>query len=98
MLAKKITKERPVFNDLLVIKSGGAELVAELSIPEIADGMVVFCHGARNRRHGAANSAVAGALKENGFGTAVCNLLTPAEETADEHTAGPRFDVKTLAG
>lgn len=98
MLAKKITKERLVFNDLLVVKSGGIDLVAELSIPEIADGIVVFCHGARNRRHGAANRTAAEMMTQSGLGTAVCNLLTPAEETIDERLAGPRFDIKQLAG
>ncbi|HSB63651.1 MAG TPA: dienelactone hydrolase family protein [Thermoanaerobaculia bacterium] len=80
------------------VPSGEIELTAEISVPRLADGIVVFCHGNRNRRHGSANRAVAEALTEDGIGAAVCNLLTPAEERLDEQIAGPRFEIKQLAG
>ena len=35
---------------------------------------------------------------QDGTAAAVCNLLTPAEEQLDEQIAGPRFDIKQLAG
>src|SRR5512141_3177080 len=98
MLAKEITNDRHVYKDLMKVPSGGIELTAEISVPQLADGIVVFCHGNRNRRHGSANRAVAEALTEDGTGAAVCNLLTPAEEKLDEYIAGPRFDIKQLAG
>lgn len=98
MLARKITNDRHVYKDVLKVPSGGIELTAEISVPQLADGIVVFCHGNRNRRHGSANRTVAEALKEDGIGTAVCNLLTPEEEKLDERIAGPRFDIKQLAG
>ena len=79
------------------VRSGEVELTAELSIPRLSDGIVVFCHGNRNRRHGSANRAVAEGLTESGIGAAICNLLTPAEERLDEQIAGPRFDIKQLA-
>jgi putative phosphoribosyl transferase len=80
------------------IPSGEIELPAEISVSELADGIVVFCHGNRNRRHGSANRKVAEDLTEDGLGSAICNLLTPMEEKLDEHIAGPRFDIKALAG
>lgn len=98
MLAREITNDRHVYKDLLRVPSGGIELAAEISVPQLADGIVVFCHGNRNRRHGSANRVVAEALTEDGTGAAVCNLLTPAEEKLDERIAGPRFDIKQLAG
>lgn len=98
MLARKVTNEGHVYNGVLKVPSGELELMAELSIPELADGIVVFCHGSRNRRHGSANRTVAEALTPCGLGTAVCNLLTPAEEFRDERIAGPRFEIKQLAG
>jgi putative phosphoribosyl transferase len=97
MLARKITNERHVYKDAMRVPSGEIELTAEISVPELADGIVVCCHGNRNRRHGSANRTVAEALAEDGIGAAVCNLLTPAEEKLDEHIAGPRFDIKALA-
>src|SRR6266508_4988681 len=98
MLAKKITNDRHVYKDVITVPSGEIELPAEISVPELADGIVVSCHGNRNRRHGSANRTVAEGLIQDGIGAAVCNLLTPAEEKLDEHIAGPRFDIKALAG
>ena len=98
MWAKKVTNDPLRFDDVLAIRSGGVGIVAELSIPEEADGIVVFCHGPRNRRHGAANLTAARLMKEGGIGAAVCNLLTNAEEAIDERLPGPRFDVPRLAG
>jgi pimeloyl-ACP methyl ester carboxylesterase len=98
MLARKVTNEPLHFDDVLAVGSGGVHVVAELAIPAVADGLVVFCHGARNRRHGAANLTAARLMTENGLGAAVCNLLTTAEENIDERIPGPRFDVKRLAG
>ena len=98
MLAKKITNDPDDCKDVVKVPSGEILLTAEISIPRLADGIVVFCHGNRNRRHGSANREVAEGLTENGIGVAVCNLLTPAEERLDEQIAGPRFDIKQLAG
>ncbi len=98
MLAKKITNERHVYNDVVKVPTGEIELPVEISIPELSDGIVVCCHGSRNRRHGSANRTVAEGLIQEGIGAAVCNLLTPVEEKLDEQIAGPRFDIKQLAG
>jgi dienelactone hydrolase len=98
MLARKITNDRRVYNDVMKVTSGEIELTAEVSVPRLADGIVVFCHGNRNRRHGSANRTVAEGLAEEGIATAVCNLLTPAEEKLDEQIAGPRFEIRQLAG
>lgn len=91
MLARKLTNEPFHFDDTLTIRSGGVGLVAELSIPAEADGIVVLCHGPRNRRHGAVNITAARLMTEGGIGAAVCNLLTDAEEAIDERLPGPRL-------
>ena len=98
MLARKITNGRHFYKDVMKVPSGEIELPAEISVPDLADGIVVFCHGNRNRRHGSANRTIAEGFIQEGIGAAVCNLLTPAEEKLDEHIAGPRFDIKALAG
>ncbi len=97
MLVKSITNERHDYRDLIKISSGEVELTAEISVPRLAEGIVVFCHGDQNGRHGAANRKVAEALIEDGVGAAVCNLLTPEEEKLDQRLPVLRFDVKLLA-
>ena len=98
MLARRLTNEALHIDDLVSIESNGTRLVAELSIPRDAPGLVLFCHGKRNRRHGMVNLAAAKLMTEGGIGAAVCNLLTSAEEDADERVPGPRFDIPRLAG
>ncbi len=98
MWARKVTNDSLIFDDVLAVRSGGVGIVAELAIPPEADGIVVLCHGPRNRRHGAANLTAARLMKESGIGAAVCNLLTSAEESIDERLPGPRFEVTRLAG
>lgn len=98
MFPRKLTNGSVRFDEALEVRSDGVKLVAELAIPTDAAGIVVFCHGPRNRRHGAVNLAAARLLVEGGLGAAVCNLLTPAEEEIDERVPGLRFDIKRLAG
>ncbi|WP_100498949.1 phosphoribosyltransferase family protein [Geodermatophilus chilensis] len=85
----------PTPRDEDVVADAGPEgLPGHLSVPEHADGLVVFAHGTGSGRHSPRNRAVAEVLRSAGMATLLVDLLTPAEETA----RGPVFDVELLAG
>lgn len=81
----------------LKIPAGDVRLGAELHIPERAQGIVVFAHGAGSSRLSPRNRYVADTLRERGLGTLLFDLLTPEEEEADFPTAHLRFDIDLLA-
>src|SRR5262249_6230884 len=62
-----------------------------------AAGVVVFAHGSGSSRYSPRNRAVAASLRRAGLGTLLLDLLTRAEETADETTGLFRFDIPLLA-
>jgi len=77
---------------------GSDRLVADLSVPPEARGLVVFAHGSGSGRRSPRNRSVARALERSGIGTLLLDLLTPQEATEDERTFGFRFDIPLLAG
>jgi putative phosphoribosyl transferase len=79
------------------ILAEGVTLEGTLSIPGHARGVVLFAHGSGSSRFSPRNRAVAGVLHDHGFATLLLDLLTPAEERVDAHTAHLRFDVVMLA-
>src|SRR5437762_6569328 len=79
------------------IRSGAAMLHGDLSIPEGAQGVVLFAHGSGSRRHSPRNQVVARTIRESGVGTLLFDLLTKQEEAVDIHTAHLRFDIELLA-
>src|SRR2546423_3061743 len=79
------------------IRSGDAQLEGDLSIPEDAQGVVLFAHGSGSSRHSPRNQFVARTIRESGVGTLLFDLLTREEETVDLHTAQLRFDIGLLA-
>jgi pimeloyl-ACP methyl ester carboxylesterase len=81
----------------LKIPAGDVSLDAELRIPDGALGVVVFAHGAGSSRLSPRNRYVAEALRQNGLGTLLFDLLTHEEEEADFSTAHLRFDIDLLA-
>jgi pimeloyl-ACP methyl ester carboxylesterase len=81
----------------LTIPAGDVQLGAELRIPENAQGVVAFAHGAGSSRLSPRNRYVAEALRGRGLGTLLFDLLTPEEEQADFETAELRFDIDLLA-
>jgi putative phosphoribosyl transferase len=97
MPLKKVTPMEHISNDIIQVPTGESILGGELSIPEEARGIVLFCHGRGNRRHGPNNRRLAAALRENGLGTVVLDLLTPAEEAIDKRTGRLRFETRVLA-
>src|SRR5881227_2574126 len=79
------------------IRSGDAQLEGDLSIPDRAQGVVLFAHGSGSSRHSPRNQFVARTIREAGVGTLLFDLLTKEEEAVDMHTAHLRFDIGLLA-
>jgi dienelactone hydrolase len=76
---------------------GGAALEGELILPSRMRGIVLFAHGSGSSRHSPRNRRVAERLRERGAATLLFDLLTSAEEAADERTRTLRFDIPLLA-
>ncbi|HXE58080.1 MAG TPA: dienelactone hydrolase family protein [Gemmatimonadales bacterium] len=76
---------------------GSGTLEGDLIVPEGASGVVLFAHGSGSSRLSPRNRFVAGVLEDGGLATFLVDLLTPAEERADEATAELRFDIGLLA-
>jgi pimeloyl-ACP methyl ester carboxylesterase len=75
----------------------GTELHADLAIPEVVRGIVVFVHGTGSSRHSPRNRFVAQTLQRSGHATLLLDLLTPGEARMDAKTAKMRFDISLLA-
>jgi putative phosphoribosyl transferase len=72
-------------------------LHGDLGMPSDPVGLVLFAHGSGSSRHSPRNQFVARSLEGRGLATLLIDLLTPAEEAIDEHTAQYRFDIPMLA-
>jgi dienelactone hydrolase len=79
------------------IPAGDVELQADVGVPELRRGLVVFAHGSGSSRHSPRNRRVAEELQSAGLGTVLVDLLTPGEEHVDARTAELRFDIELLA-
>ena len=77
--------------------AAGVFVDADVAIPPEASGVVVFVHGSGSSRHSPRNQFVAAHLRTEGLGTVLMDLLTPAEERADQFTGHLRFDIGFLA-
>jgi putative phosphoribosyl transferase len=88
---------RPIKTESVSLHVEGATLEGDLSVPESARGIVLFAHGSGSSRKSPRNRRVARTLNEAGFATMLVDLLTPAEEAADERTGQLRFDIPWLA-
>ncbi|OLE27902.1 MAG: hydrolase [Catenulispora sp. 13_1_20CM_3_70_7] len=60
--------------------------------------LVVFAHGSGSSRRSPRNRAVAERLHQEGISTLLLDLLTPAEDEAENRGARLRFDVERLSG
>ena len=81
----------------VLIPLGGLTLEGFLSVPQHAEGIVLFAHGSGSSRHSPRNRFVAEQLYHRGFATLLTDLLTSAEEKAEEETRHLRFDIGLLA-
>lgn len=79
------------------VKVDSLELEGNLSIPEDAQGIVIFVHGSGSSRNSPRNIYVAQVLQSGRLGTLLFDLLTSEEEEADLRTHHLRFDIDLLA-
>lgn len=82
---------------LVRVSVDSATIEGNLSIPEGADGIVLFAHGAGSSRHSPRNNFVAQELRDGGLATLLIDLLTPEEKEVDRRTRRIRFDIDRLA-
>ena len=82
---------------LVRVRAGTAVLEGNLALPASPLGVVLFAHGSGSSRYSPRNRAVARALREEGLGTLLIDLLTAGEEAVDNQTARLRFDIGLLA-
>jgi putative phosphoribosyl transferase len=91
------TTERPAEQTAVQIRAGEVTLAGDLSIPEGAQGLVLFAHGSGSSRLSPRNRFVAQVLQEGGLATLLFDLLTTGEEEIDRRTRHLRFDINLLA-
>jgi dienelactone hydrolase len=82
---------------LVSIPVDNARLIGKLSVPPLAQGIVVFAHGSGSSRHSPQSQYVAEFLQDAGLATLLFDLLTPEEEVVDRQTRQYRFDIALLA-
>ncbi len=80
------------------IEVTGASLNGDVTVPEGAQGLVVFVHGSGSSRFSPRNQAVADCLLRAQLGTLLLDLLTEPEDRTDAVTSEFRFDIPLLAG
>lgn len=74
------------------IPADSAVIEGALSIPEQAQGIVLFAHGSGSSRFSPRNNFVAQVLRQGGIGTLLMDLLTRQEDAIYEN----RFDIDRL--
>lgn len=79
------------------VEVGPVRLQGELTIPDGAQGIVLFAHGSGSSRHSPRNRFVAAQLQRQGLATLLFDLLTPDEEDEDALTGRLRFDIDMLS-
>jgi putative phosphoribosyl transferase len=83
---------------LVRVLAGPVVLEGNLTMPEQAQGVVLFAHGSGSSRHSPRNRYVAQVLSDAGFATLLIDLLTAKEEEVERWTRHLRFDIGLLAG
>jgi dienelactone hydrolase len=78
------------------IPAGAISLKADLRVPAMPKGLVIFAHGSGSSRFSRRNRQVAEFLGERGLATLMLDLLTPREEAVDAGTGQYRFDIPRL--
>jgi len=83
--------------DLVHVSVNDETVAANLTIPQGAEGIVLFAHGTGSSRHSPRNNFVAGKLRDGGLATLLIDLLTEEEKEIDRRTRRIRFDIERLA-
>jgi dienelactone hydrolase len=81
----------------VAIPAAGAVLPGSLAIPEGAESVIVFAHGAGSSRLSPRNQRVAQILQEASLATLLIDLLSEREEQTDIVTRNLSFDIPFLA-
>jgi putative phosphoribosyl transferase len=89
--------QRPEREEAVTIPIVTVTLKGNLAVPRGARGLVLFVHGSGSSRLSPRNRFVAAALRAEGLGTLLFDLLTAEEEREDEADAHLRFDIPLLA-
>ena len=90
----------PIINKVeqtVQIPIGSVSLLGDLTVPEGAQGIILFAHGSGSGRKSPRNRYVAGVLHDAGLGTLLFDLLTQEEEARDAQTRHLRFDIVMLS-
>lgn len=82
---------------LVYVSVNSATVEGNLSVPEAAEGIVLFAHGTGSSRHSPRNNFVAEELRDGGLATLLIDLLTAEEKEIDRRTRRIRFDIDRLA-
>jgi len=82
---------------LVCVSVDSAMLEGNLSIPEGAEGIVLFAHGNGSSRFSPRNRFVADILRQGGLAILLIDLLTSEEGDIDRYTRHMRFDIDLLA-
>src|SRR3974377_1010736 len=69
------------------IPAGLVSLDGTLTVPDLANSIVLFAHGSGSSRHSPRNQFVARVFNQAGLATLLFDLLTPEEEEEDTDTA-----------
>ncbi|HYG69802.1 MAG TPA: hydrolase, partial [Anaeromyxobacteraceae bacterium] len=77
--------------------TGDVALAGDLTLPDAAEGLVLFAHGSGSSRLSPRNRLVARAFVQAGLATLLFDLLTPEEEERERWTRELRFDIELLA-
>ncbi|MBK8905216.1 MAG: dienelactone hydrolase family protein [Anaerolineaceae bacterium] len=83
--------------EVITIQAGDVMLEGNLSVPDGAQGIVVFVHGSGSSRFSPRNQFVADQLHRGGLATVLFDLLTAEEDAIDRRTRELRFDIDLLA-
>lgn len=83
--------------ELVHVPVGSDTIEGNLSVPDGAEGIVLFAHGAGSSRHSSRNNFVAEELRDGGLATLLIDLLTAEEKDVDRRTRRVRFDIDRLA-
>jgi pimeloyl-ACP methyl ester carboxylesterase len=85
---------QPPHEEQLAIPCNGSMLAGTLTLPSLAQGLVVFAHGSGSSHRSVRNRFVARQLVDAGFATGLFDLLTEVEE----HDRANVFDIEMLTG
>jgi len=72
-------------------------LTGDLTLPDLAHGVVLFAHGSGSGRLSSRNRIVAKSFNDAGLATLLIDLLTDEEEAIERNTHHLRFDIGLLA-